>query len=71
MLSYVGAIIWLYEKPRAGRLALILVALFALGGAWLTANEKPGDVAITSAATPFPAAARWLAHLPMVTRSYS
>jgi hypothetical protein len=34
-LSYVGAVCWLYEKPRAGKCLLALVAGAALIGAWL------------------------------------
>jgi len=34
-LSYVGAVVWLYEKKLAGRILLIVLALVALGGAWL------------------------------------
>lgn len=34
VLSYGGAVCWLYEKPKAGRLALWLVAAAALAGSW-------------------------------------
>ncbi|MBI1900333.1 MAG: hypothetical protein HYS13_04350, partial [Planctomycetia bacterium] len=34
-LSYVASAIWLYEKPRAGRVALALVAATALAADWL------------------------------------
>ncbi len=34
ILSYVGSVLWLYEKPRAGIAALALVAGFSLWGAW-------------------------------------
>jgi hypothetical protein len=34
VLSYAGAIAWLYEKPRAGQTFLVLVSLLALAGAW-------------------------------------
>jgi len=33
LLSYVGAVIWLYERPRAGTLMLCIVAVMALGAA--------------------------------------
>jgi hypothetical protein len=33
--SYLGAAIWLYEKPRAGRAALVVVSALALAGALL------------------------------------
>jgi hypothetical protein len=34
VLSYLGAVCWLYEQRRAGRLALWLLAAIALAGAW-------------------------------------
>jgi hypothetical protein len=34
ILSYVGSVCWLYEKPRAGRVSLALVATVTLLGAW-------------------------------------
>src|SRR5690606_12940785 len=34
ILSYVGSVCWLYEKPAAGKIALVLVSLSALAGAW-------------------------------------
>jgi len=34
MLSYFGSLIWLYEKPRAGRAALLAIAGVTLWGAW-------------------------------------
>ena len=33
--SYVGAVCWLYEKPRPGIAALVLIAATAVTGAWL------------------------------------
>ncbi|MGI9428658.1 MAG: hypothetical protein ACR2NM_08380 [Bythopirellula sp.] len=39
-LSYVGAVGWLYEKATAGRVALLAVSAFALGGA-IAAGEVP------------------------------
>jgi hypothetical protein len=34
ILSYVGSVLWLYEKPRAGIAALALVSAASLWGAW-------------------------------------
>lgn len=34
LVSYVGAVLWLYEKPRAGIVSLGLVCLLGLAGAW-------------------------------------
>jgi hypothetical protein len=34
IVSYVGAVLWLYEKPRAGIGAIVLVCLLALAAAW-------------------------------------
>ncbi len=39
VLSYAGAVCWLYEKQKAGRLALWLVAAAALAGSW--AAQRP------------------------------
>src|SRR4029079_7236352 len=35
--SYVGAVVWLYEKPRAGIAALAVVSGLSLWGAWTDA----------------------------------
>ena len=35
VLSYCGAVAWLYEKPRAGRALLTAIAIVSLAGAWL------------------------------------
>jgi hypothetical protein len=35
VLSYVGAVAWLYEKPVLGRPLLVVLAVVALVGAWL------------------------------------
>jgi len=35
-VSYVGAVAWLYEKPRFGGAALVLVSVLDLIGAWLS-----------------------------------
>jgi hypothetical protein len=34
LVSYVGSVLWLYEKPKPGTAALALVAALALWGAW-------------------------------------
>jgi hypothetical protein len=34
ILSYVGSVCWLYEKPNGGRASLALVAMVTLLGAW-------------------------------------
>jgi hypothetical protein len=36
IVSYVGAVAWLYEKPRLGTAALVIVAGLDLMGAWLS-----------------------------------
>jgi hypothetical protein len=38
--SYIGSALWLYEKPRAGRIALVLVSAATLWGA-LSATDWP------------------------------
>lgn len=35
-LSYVSAIVWLYEKPRAGTITLLMVSAASLVAAWLS-----------------------------------
>jgi hypothetical protein len=39
IFSYVGSVIWLYEKPGAGRVALVLVMLCGLTGSLLASAE--------------------------------
>jgi hypothetical protein len=36
VLSYVGSVLWLYEKPRAGIACLACISAVTLVGAWLT-----------------------------------
>jgi hypothetical protein len=36
ILSYVGAVLWLYELPKAGKAALAAISAVTLVGAWLT-----------------------------------
>jgi hypothetical protein len=57
VLSYAGSILWIYEAQRAGKIALILVAIVALAGAWLlpfpnattSSTEAPGSLAMALA----------------------
>jgi hypothetical protein len=46
-LAYASAVAWLYERPRAGKSLLWLVAAAAMVGAWLSmgaiAVHSPGD----------------------------
>lgn len=49
LASYAASVAWLYEKPRAGRTLLALVALVALAGAWLAlpaTARRPNSVAL-------------------------
>ena len=39
MLCYVGSVVWLYEKPRAGIVMLLLVSGVSLFGAWQTLDS--------------------------------
>jgi hypothetical protein len=39
VVSYVGAVLWLYEKPRPGILALVLVALLDLAACWFNQSS--------------------------------
>lgn len=61
-LSYLGAVCWLYERHRAGRLALWLVAAVALAGAW--AVQRPWLAASGARGGTFhtPAGGRTLVH---------
>lgn len=34
VVSYIGAVLWLYEKPRAGIGAIVIVSLLAIAAAW-------------------------------------
>jgi len=43
MLSYAGAVCWLYEKPRPGIAALALLAAVTLAGAWLAEKSSPAN----------------------------
>lgn len=50
--SYVGAVIWMYERPRAGKTALGLVAAWALAGSVLSSWSQAagmGRLALTVA----------------------
>jgi hypothetical protein len=48
-LAYVASVIWLYEKPRAGRVALVLVAATALVADWLAGAGRIPSAASTGA----------------------
>ena len=56
VMSYAGAVAWLYEKPRAGRVLLTVVAIAGLTGAWLATSP---DISTTSE-SPAATALRWL-----------
>lgn len=45
-VSYVGAVLWLYEKPRAGIVAIGLVCLLALAGAWTETTVPSGATTV-------------------------
>jgi hypothetical protein len=49
VLSYVGSVCWLYEKPRPGVVALALVAATTLVGAWWAAGlfAAPARIAVS------------------------
>jgi hypothetical protein len=42
IVSYLGSVVWLYEKPRPGIAALVLVAGCDACGAWLSAEPLAG-----------------------------
>ncbi len=39
VLSYVGSVVWLYERASAGRIVLLLIAAAAIIGAWQAQGE--------------------------------
>ncbi len=41
VLSYLGAVVWLYEKPVAGRAILWVITVLALVNAWLCGPWRP------------------------------
>lgn len=59
VLSYAGAVAWLYEKPRAGTTLLVLVTAIALAGAWLAPAANVTYTA-TSARTLAAVALAWI-----------
>lgn len=61
LLSYAGAVAWLYDRPRAGWVLLVLVGLLALTAAWVVPLERAA-----SAAANVPQAARVLRALEPV-----
>jgi hypothetical protein len=46
VLSYVGAVVWLYEKPRAGIALLATLSAVCLWGAWAATNWQIVDTAL-------------------------
>lgn len=48
LLSYVGSVIWLYEKPRPGILSLWLIAGVSLLGGWLAMQVPTSGVALAT-----------------------
>lgn len=50
LLSYVGAVLWLYEQPRPGIAALAAIAVVALTGAWLCGAAPESSAAATTGA---------------------
>lgn len=50
VLCYIGSVLWLYEKPWAGRVALLLIALVDLAAAWLSGVLLPPSMVSSGAA---------------------
>ncbi|MBX3432644.1 MAG: hypothetical protein KF847_04940 [Pirellulales bacterium] len=48
--SYVGAVCWLYEKPAAGKIALLAVAFAALASLWQLSEATAGSAALPAVA---------------------
>jgi len=48
ILSYIGSVLWLYEKPRAGIAALALVSAASLWGAWQTTDWSGATDVVTT-----------------------
>src|SRR5262245_42730761 len=42
VLSYAASVVWLYERPRLGIAALLLVAAVTFGGAWQISAATAG-----------------------------
>ncbi len=51
-LSYVGAVVWLYEKRRTGIAVLLAIAATTLAGAWLSAPMPVGETVARKAESP-------------------
>jgi hypothetical protein len=49
--SYVGAVCWLYEKPRLGTAMLVLIAATTLAGAWLSGARAESAPALIGTLT--------------------
>jgi hypothetical protein len=41
IVSYVGSVMWLYEKPLPGKISLVAVAILAYAGAWRLLSPPP------------------------------
>ncbi len=44
-LSYIGAVVWMYERPRPGKVLILGVAAACLGGGWLSSHHRGGQEA--------------------------
>ena len=49
IVSYIGSVCWLYEKPRPGIAALVILAGLALAGAWLAQGQTAPAVEMSEA----------------------
>jgi hypothetical protein len=49
VLSYIASVLWLYDRSRAGKLVLILIAAIALVGAYLAAPLRTGHPGLAAA----------------------
>lgn len=47
LAAYAGAVSWLYENPRAGRIALAVVAAASLAGSYLATSPAPSETTAT------------------------
>ncbi|MCE9554911.1 MAG: hypothetical protein K8T91_16275 [Planctomycetes bacterium] len=50
LLCYIGSVLWLYEKPQAGRVTLALIAAIDLAAAWLSGVLLPPSLAASGTA---------------------
>jgi hypothetical protein len=51
VLSYTSAVVWLYEKPRPGKVALVLVAAASLLATWLAQSNVTSSAAAATILT--------------------